>query len=421
MDGQEKGACIATNVLQTPSNLSNSSIQQQCTALQAVNDDITKFIAADTEYNNQEKIVAFKKKKDRHPLNHTGSTYTFAFKFYVEQITSGDIVDLWAHIASIDKKDFQIIAIMHYKDNVTDGCWKKAIEKPHFHVIGRCTDRKKRVKVDTMLNMLGVYYRPGLDDELWLNKGAETIGSFASYAMYLTHETEEAIRDQKELYDFSELRSNMTAEEIKQIRDGFIRVSTRKVDMQTFSELDEYAYQLGYEMKNFEQWYNAQPFAVRTSTHMRTIRESYERGVEAKISENAEIVRLCVFIHGKGNLGKTYSTEQTLTNLGKSFLRVNGGGTGKFDKLRADHDAIIIDDDVCPNLLNMSDNYICRAYKRNSGNPAWAGKYFIVTSNLTFAEWCAKCGIDKVLNYGTKINPNYSALLSRFYIARIWK
>ena len=71
---------------------------------------------------------------------------------------------------------------------------------------------------------------------------------------------------------------------------------------------------------------------------------------------------------------------------------------------------IIIDDDVCPNLLNMTDNYICRAYKRQSNNPAWTGKYFIVTSNYTFDEWIAMCKLGE---------KHYEAAHSRFYICEI--
>ena len=47
----------------------------------------------------------------------------------------------------------------------------------------------------------------------------------------------------------------------------------------------------------------------------------------------------------------------------------------------------------CPNLMNMADDYKCQAYRRNSNNSYWTGAYLIVTSNLTFAEWLASCGI----------------------------
>lgn len=71
------------------------------------------------------------------------------------------------------------------------------------------------------------------------------------------------------------------------------------------------------------------------------------------------MLRLCVFIYGEPNSGKTCASEKALS--GKRYLTVKGSSTGKFDNLRVDHRSIIIADDVCPNLLNMTDNYIRRA------------------------------------------------------------
>lgn len=137
----------------------------------------------------------------------------------------------------------------------------------------RCTDRKKRIRVKQILECLGIKYRPGLDDELWANHGVETVGDFAGYATYLTHETETAIKEGKELYRMDELVSNLTIEEIKKIRDGYLRVSesTKKLNTSDLIALDDTAYKLGYELKNFTEWYDSQPFNVRSNAKMKTI------------------------------------------------------------------------------------------------------------------------------------------------------
>ena len=349
--------------------------------------------------------------KKRKPLAITAKVNTLAVKCYEEQMPYG-----WDYVCSVIRAtspdDFQVIAICHCLCTYADEghFWKPAIEKWHYHIIVRCTDRKKRIRVKQILECLGIKYRPGLDDELWANHGVETVGDFAGYATYLTHETETAIKEGKELYRMDELVSNLTIEEIKKIRDGYLRVSesTKKLTTSDLIALDDTAYKLGYELKNFTEWYDSQPFNVRSNAKMKTIRESYDRGVNARIEEGAEMLRLCVFIHGEPNSGKTYASEKALSD--KRYLTIKGGGSGKFDNLRVDHEAIIIDDDVCPNLLNMTDNYICRAYKRQSNNPAWTGKYFIVTSNYTFDEWIAMCKLGE---------KHYEAAHSRFYICEI--
>ena len=351
-------------------------------------------------------------KKERHPLGIDSKVYSAALKFYGEQVVAGaaqDAAGLIARIKAIDPKQLQVLAICHNKDEVTNGIWAVAAVKPHWHVIVRCTDRKNRKKVSTILNTLGIRYRPGLDDELWTDHGVETVGNFPGYAMYLTHETEEAIRDAKERYDVSEIISNLTPEEVEQVRAGYIRVSAnRKVTAMELVSLDREAYDLGYELKDFDEWYGEHGFNVRSNPKMKTIKESYVRGVDARIKAQVELTRLCVYIKGEPNSGKSYAAVKSFPD--GSVLRVNGGGTGKFDKLTASTDVIVIDDDVCPNLLNMSDNYICRAYRRQSNNPPWAGHYLIVTSNLDFNVWLEKCGIGY---------EHFAAIYSRFFICEL--
>lgn len=354
-------------------------------------------------------------KKNCKCLSIDAKVNSLAIKIYVEQLPYG-----WDYtsnaIRMTDKKDFQVLAICHNRDTYSDEghFWKPAFEKPHYHIILRCVDRKKRIRVRTVLRQLGIEFRKDLDDDLWINHGVETVSKFSGYATYLTHETEDAINAGKELYGIDEIVSNLTVEEIQAIRDGYIRISNdaRKVTTQDLVELDNTAFELGKDLKNFDDWYNTLPFTVRSNAKIKTIRESYGRGVNAKIAEKSEVLRLCVYIQGAPNTGKTYGAKHALS--GKRIYTVEGGGSGKFDDLRADHEAIIISDDVCPNLLNMTDNYICRAYKRQSNNPAWAGNYFIVTSNLSFVDWLASC----------KINVNskhYDAMFSRFFVTEIKK
>ena len=355
-------------------------------------------------------------KKLHKVLAYRAKVYAFAIKCYDEQLPGGwkRTVEL---IRKLDKK-YHVLAICHDRDMITDGIWACPLEKRHYHIIVRCANAKDRVHVSTILNLLGIVFRPGVDDDLWKNHGVETIGEFTGYAVYLTHETRDAIADGKEKYDITEIISNLTLEEIEQVRDGYTRLvdKSKRITTPELEALDRDAKQMGYEMKNFDEWYDAQPFIVRSNAKMRTIRESYERGVNMRLQENSQICRMCVFIHGRPNTGKTYAAEQALA--GKRILSIGGGGTGKMDELRPDHQGIIVDDDILPNLLNMSDNKICRAYKRNRNNPPWAGKYLIVTSNLTFDAWVEKCGIRAKDDYGRN-TTHYEALLSRFCIGQV--
>lgn len=380
--------------------------------VQCVNDSRNS-IAQDALINQGNPV---RKRKEKRLLGLHSKVYSLAVKCYAEQLPHGEDCLINA-IKGTDKKYVQILAIRHDRDIVTDGIWRVATEKPHWHIVLRMADRHKTLVIKTIFKGLGIWFRPGIDDALWLNRGVETVGNFAGYATYLTHDTDDAIADAKERYDITEIISNLTVSEIEQVRAGYVRVSEKlKISQDELVSLDKEAFELGYKMGNFTTWYNAQPFAVRANAKMRVIRESYDRGVESRIQEGREINRLCIFIAGESNTGKTYAAKKALE--GKEVLSIGGGGTGKFDRLRADHDAIIIDDDVCPNLLNMTDNYICHAYRRNKDNPAWAGEYFIVTSNLRFETWLELCGI-KCRDFYKQPTEHYKAMLSRFFVCHL--
>ena len=153
--------------------------------------------------------IGKKSKRERHTLGIDSKVHAVAIKCYDEQLPHGRDYTFDA-IRQTNKSQFQVLAIVHDRDTVTAGIWYEANIKPHLHIIVRCVDRKKRIRVRTIMDCLGIFFRPGLDDSLWQEHGVETIGNFTGYAMYLTHETKEAIDDAKELYSIDELISNLT-------------------------------------------------------------------------------------------------------------------------------------------------------------------------------------------------------------------
>lgn len=370
-----------------------------------------------------------------HVLGMDSKVNTLAVKCYAEQLPvdpvrypglTGEEI-LYLNIRATDSKLVQVIAIKHDRDIVTDGIWVSSVVKPHYHILVRFVSEDARMRVKQILEGLHIVFRRGVDDSLIMNHGLETVGKFAGYCTYLTHETDEAIADAKELYDMSELISNLSIDEIKQVREGYIRVSEkRKITNEELIALDKEAFEMGYELKNFDDWYNNQPFNVRSNAKMKTIKESYDRGTEKRLDEDDTVLRLSIYIQGAGNVGKTYTSIKALKECGiDNVYTVGGGNTGKFDKLRCDHDAIVIDDDVCPNLLNMSDNKMCHAYRRNKNNPIWTGSHFIVTYNEDFEQYASDCGVKVWETYddngleSIRHTKAYWALLSRFFVCTI--
>lgn len=342
---------------------------------------------------------------------------TLSIKCYDEQLADG-----WDKtqetIRDIAKDTYHVLAIKHDRDPKTDNIWESSLEKPHYHIIIRLLN-KKRTKVQTILNMLKITYRPEVDDNLWQNHGVETIRNFPSMAMYLTHDTEEAILQGKEHYELDEVVSNLTTDEIKQVREGYQRFGVKKVDMSTMEDLEQIFLKMADNLEDIDEFYESLPLIVRKNSAMRTILDSYHRRVARVASQGRKINRVAVFIQGKPNIGKTYSAINCFPDSKK--LIVDGGGTGKFDNLTVGTDVIIVDDHTAEDLLNMADNKICQMYKRQSNNPFWCGRYLIITSNLSFRQWVKACGIatrESVAGI-TKDTEQYKAIQSRFYTCHI--
>ena len=355
----------------------------------------------------------------------------------MEQLPFG----LWGladRVRKFPKENAQIQVYCHNRDFAESSpLFVPSVEKPHFHILimgVRAGKKDYKFVVNKMMAALGIRFRPGLDDELWANRGCETIADYTGYTVYMTHETKEALENgRKFTYDLEKmyenglqpltlswiaqaegiLVSNMSLDEIRQLRAGYVRVGESRLSMNELAKLDSDLFNLGYNFGNLDEFINGLPFIVRSHSKRKTLEESYFRGLSERLridkDTNNGLGRICIFIKGTGGSGKTYSALNALD--GKVVLKIEGGHTGKFDDLRPYTEAILVSDDTLPNALVMCDDYPCKAYKRGKNNQVWAGKYVVVTSNLEFDEWLEECGF--------KQQSHFDAMLSRFFICHM--
>ena len=319
-------------------------------------------------------------------------------------------------------KEFEVICIKHDKDKVAneDDFFELSEIKPHIHLVVK-RKNNKAFRVNTVLKKLGILFRKRIDNELWCHAVA-TCGSFMASVAYLTHETINAQAEGKTLYPREEIISNCSTAVIDDFRNGYMAASEqRKLTALELVNLDNRFYEWGYELKDYNQLYNSLSFFERSNCKIRTIKESYERGFKARIETDPPYInRTCIFVEGGSDKGKTYALNHALQDLGYKVYEITGGGTGKFDNLRVSHTAISIDDETCPNLLNMTDSRVTTAYKRQSNNPYWLGDVFVVTSNKKFLHWCEDSGL-KITGFQNGINEHGYAMLSRFIVYKVQK
>lgn len=358
------------------------------------------------------------------------SIRTFSIKHYVEQIkgysegcNENELIETYLqNVENIDNSRITVIAILHDKDYVEKSdFWQPSAEKFHIHVWGIVKDSSP-TKLRVVFNMLGIDGSRPEDAEMWKHHGAEPIASsFEECALYATHETIQAVKDGKTKYNLSDIHTNLDMNELLKLR-GCAEENKNGKQLSKDIELakiDAEAYSRGYNLQDFNEWFYELPFLVNSNSNLeRVCRNSYNRGIQKLAEDSPNLVRVCVFIQGEGNVGKTYAAHSALAD--KKILDIDGGGSGKFDRLLPTTEAIVIDDQVCPNLLNMTDNRICQAYRRQNNNPYWCGKYFVVTSNLSFRDWVESCGL-KTTDSNCNDTSNYKALLTRFYVCKVSK
>ena len=355
-------------------------------------------------------------------LTMESSVKTIAIKCYDEQL--GMTWDEFKKIAErIDKSVYEINSIAHDDDFLNNDVFDPDREKTHYHILMRTRDNTAR-KVKTYLKMLQINFRPGLDDDLFKKDGVTTVGSWARYSLYLIHGTEEAIKDGKKPYRIEDIVSNSSYDELVKLLGGEKhRVNGIKMTNDLGDELAKEAYEVGKNLKDFDVWFDELPYNVRIrNSDVKEWKRMYNRGMEETLTDpnKTAINKLCIFISGPANVGKSYASRYALGN--KKILDISGQKTGKFDSLNSSIEAIMIDDDTSSNLLQLCDNRICKLYRRNSDNRLFCGDTVVVTSNLTFLQWYCKCN-NIVRNEEYDLRPEerdtYYDTKSRFYICSI--
>lgn len=407
---------------------------------------ITQKSSTSTE-KKKKKSRRGKSKKNKHLTIHS-RTLTLALKFYPEQLmttqarqsitnpktgridyslwTDGNLLDqakayLNERIKNFatyfnsfkspqdkSKRHWEVEAICHDRDEVAnpDDMFAPAIVKPHFHVIIRDANNR-RFFVETVLKALGLHYQKE-DSELFYEHGCTTVADFNAYSVYLTHETEQAKKDGKELYDLSEVMTNMSLDELKDIRAGYSRLQSKsKLSDHDWNELANYASKLGDELGDFDAWSKSVlTFAQRTGRKFKALQDEFNKHLTDAVDDSPDLVRCCILISGNANDGKSWTTTHALQNLGEKIYPARSS-SGKYDGLQSTATAMTFDDRMITDALNVTDNRAVVLHGRGTGgDKAWLGRYVVVTTNLPIGDF---------FNNQVRFNSQIDAIKSRFY------
>lgn len=334
-------------------------------------------------------------------------------------------------VHKIDPTKWFIAIFLHDKDTVksSDDLYAISIKKRHYHIYAwRINNNSFRLR--KLMTMLGIVFAGKEDYTLWENRGVETFRKAhrPNVLMYGTHETEQAILDGKYQYTLEKcIITNQTLEAVQKIRDKYNRVHHRdKLTDDDWNEAAQEAFELGEKLGDFDLW-TANNFTVRqqASSPFRIIKKQYEDGLAKGISNASYLARCSILIWGGQNLGKTYTTAETLKKLGENIYKATKG-SGKYDGLTAQTTALTFDDVNVSEIRTVCENTAVKLHRRNSGDRPWLGHFVVATANDEPFEWIAKMAqlpvsaTDESNHYLDRSDENtYQAILSRLFICHV--
>lgn len=334
----------------------------------------------------------------------------------------------WDLLSTFSYLDFKVAGIYHNQDLTEDAgsSFKPSVKKGHWHVMawrGSFKNPVKRFHLNNLVKELGLQYSSA-DETVWKKDGAEQLKyGVPAFFMYLTHESLDAIQKAKHVYDRTLIAKNFSDEEADKIRLAYKRSMVKTA--LDWDYLAGEAYSLGKKVGNFSRWadlhFNVGQQATR---NFKVVREKYNEGLNIGITTLTDCPRCSIVISGAPNLGKTYTSRLALKKMGLATVTV-ASGTGKYDRVQPETDALIFDDTGVSDARNVLDNVGVVLHRRNSDDRPFKGKYVIITTNESHSIWTKKTAIGvqtlegKSLEEAESLQNIIEAVKSRVYFAHI--
>lgn len=303
-------------------------------------------------------------------------------------------------IKSLPKELYEAYGILHNKDMFWEDFFTSYEEFDHIHIVIRGTLYNKSVNrrafvVKDILDLIGLKFDEELDKTILDNHAIEVCNNFEQFVRYLTHETKESEVDGKYPYSREEIFTNMDIKDYMSIVETIDKLDKRSITKDDIIMLMKPFRDMGKTLISFEECLNrtcgeyARDYIKSTPTYKKSLIDAYNEGMEIAINERKYIDRICIYIYGQTEIGKTTSVEYLCSKLGYSGddIYVVRQGTGKYDGLNANHKILFCDDTSLTDILVVADERAVALHRRGSNDRPWVGNLVICTSNKTPKEF----------------------------------
>lgn len=326
--------------------------------------------------------------------------------------------------------------IVHNKELTTkleDADFNELPEKRHIHLVFYTSNQ---IRPYTILKSLDVEIIKD-DETLYTHGGFSYLNikkhEVSKAILYLNHNTEKALMENKPLYAISDIVTNDTdkdwyfkySEEYSRYSEGlyinkFGQVQQINEEDKLFDILDR-VFEIGYEMGDLDKYLDTEIPRRYKYKYEHRIEEYYYKGVHKRYTEKdtLNVHRCSIFIYGPPGVGKTYASIHSLKDLGRSIYQVGqSSGSGGEDNIKP-NDCLIYDDRIPKNCLDKADTNICELYRRNANNGVFGGDYFIINHNRSFDDAFKDYYKSESEKDSTDLSAEAEALKTRFYIIEV--
>ena len=336
-------------------------------------------------------------------------------------------------------QDMEIIGICHYDEQTSsyNNGYEVETITIHAHLMIKPKKRTTVLSIISKLAEYGIIIDRQRDQEIIGQiKVINLQKHMDAYEYYdMLHQTEEAKEDGKRFFEESEIITNLSCEQILQLKEcynkNFNSMDSSQVKI-TKSEIKasllEQFLQYGEQGKNIDAIMDKLPIdIISNDSLMKKLKNTYSEGLRRySKKDHDDLVKVPVYIYGPADCGKSYGTIHSLKKLSEQYngcspLKVNASaGTGKTDNVSAG-ESLVYDDTYPKGVLDLADDGVCYLYRRGYGNPIFNGRYLVLTSNKRISQF-----FDYMLRISEKEDGSgqynievEKAINTRFYIIRV--
>lgn len=292
-------------------------------------------------------------------------------------ISSTDyLTRFWDNLEHIDSAMFEVYGILHNMDTVPIDFFNSKDDEHHLHIGIRSLTMSyktasvaKRYPISYLLRLLHIEFDPELDKGIVDHDAVAYVYYWCNYVYYLCHDDDNSESEGKYHYDRSCVHMNVTEDKYNDTLRGVLTCRKRKVSTSDIAEYRQQIIELASMgrssdsvMRSVFVEEDARDLIYTNDNLEKAFNKHYKRGIDLWIANNPTFYKRCIFIYGKGEIGKSRALASTIASLGyrpEEIFIPKGTDNTLYMGLELTHKVAVFDDIDAKMVLKVCDDRPC--------------------------------------------------------------